>query len=49
LYWRFIDRHHEWFAANPRMSVMVAQRNRMGERLNEHLQTADRFLNRLHG
>ena len=30
LYWRFIDRHREFFAGNPRMSAMVAQCDRMG-------------------
>lgn len=49
LYWRFIDRHREFFAANPRMSVMVAQCDRMGGRLDEHLRTAEQFLTRLHG
>jgi deoxyribodipyrimidine photolyase-related protein len=49
LYWRFIDRHREFFAGNPRMSVMVAQCDRMGSRLDEHLRTAEQFLTRLHG
>ena len=49
LYWRFIDRHREFFAGNPRMSVMVAQCDRMGGRLDEHLRTAEQFLTRLHG
>jgi deoxyribodipyrimidine photolyase-related protein len=49
LYWRFIDRHRDFFAANPRMSVMVAQCDRMGTRLDDHRQTAERFLEHLHG
>ena len=49
LYWRFIDRHRDFFAGNPRMSVMVAQCQRMGNRLDEHLRTAEQFLTRLHG
>ena len=49
LYWRFIDRHRAFFAGNPRMSVMVAQCDRMGGRLDEHLRTAEQFLTRLHG
>ena len=49
LYWRFIDRHREFFAATPRMSVMVAQCERMGTRLDEHRRTAEQFLTRLHG
>ncbi|HPM83814.1 MAG TPA: cryptochrome/photolyase family protein [Candidatus Anammoximicrobium sp.] len=49
LYWRFIDRHREFFAGNPRMSVMVAQCDRMGSRLEQHRRTAEQFLRRLHG
>jgi deoxyribodipyrimidine photolyase-related protein len=48
LYWRFIHRHRDFFAANPRMSVMVAQCERMGSRLDEHLRTAEQYLARLH-
>jgi deoxyribodipyrimidine photolyase-related protein len=47
LYWRFIDKHRDFFASNPRMSVMVAQCNRMGSRLDEHRRTADQFLEQL--
>lgn len=49
LYWRFVDRHTDFFAANPRMSVMVKMRERLGERLKEHLRVADAFLLKLHG
>ena len=49
LYWRFVDRHRDFFAANPRMSVMAAQCERMGARLDEHRRTAEQFLARLHG
>ncbi|MBX7166735.1 MAG: cryptochrome/photolyase family protein [Pirellulales bacterium] len=49
LYWRFIDRHREFFAGNPRMAVMVAQCERLGSRLVEHHRTAENFLARLHG
>lgn len=48
LYWRFIERHQAFFAANPRMSVMVSQCRRMGSRLTQHLRTAERFLDDLH-
>jgi len=48
LYWRFIDKHRNFFASNPRMSVMVAQCNRMGDRLTQHHRVADDFLSRLH-
>lgn len=44
LFWRFIDRHRDFFSQNPRMSVMVAQCNRLGPRLIEHHRTADKFL-----
>ncbi len=49
LYWRFVDRHSSYFAANPRMSVMVRMKEKLGARLQEHLQVADDFLLRLHG
>ncbi|MHB8864963.1 MAG: cryptochrome/photolyase family protein [Pirellulaceae bacterium] len=49
LYWRFIDRHRAFFAGNPRLSVMVAQCDRMGSRLNEHLRVAEPFLAQLYG
>lgn len=48
LYWRFIHVHRDFFAANPRMSVMVKQCERMGDRLQKHLSVAERFLERLH-
>ena len=48
LYWRFISMHRKFFSANPRMSVMVAQCDRMGSRLDEHLRTAGEFLSQLH-
>ncbi len=47
LYWRFIHNHREFFAGNPRMSVMVKQLDKMGDKLKTHLTNADRFLNRL--
>lgn len=49
LYWRFVDRHTDCFAANPRMSVMVKMKEKLGERLKEHLRVADTFLLQLHG
>jgi deoxyribodipyrimidine photolyase-related protein len=48
LYWRFINRHSQMFAKNPRMSMMVRQCEKMGPKLDVHLQTAERFLNSLH-
>lgn len=49
LYWRFIDRHRDFFAGNPRMAVIVAQCERLGGRLDDHRRTAAEFLARLHG
>jgi deoxyribodipyrimidine photolyase-related protein len=50
LYWRFIDRHADFFAANPRIAVMVKLKEKLGKKkLNEHHRTADEFLSRLHG
>lgn len=49
LYWRFVDKHRAFFAKNPRMSVMVAQCDRMGAKLDQHRAVADRFLAGLHG
>ncbi len=49
LYWRFIDRHRDFFSQNPRMSVMVAQCQRMGAKLGQHHAIAQRFLDSLHG
>jgi len=49
LYWRFIHRHRDFFAGNPRMSVMVSACDRLGDKLHVHLRTAEAFLTRLHG
>lgn len=49
LYWRFIDRHRDFFAGNPRMAVMVKQLDSMGTKLQQHHRTAEEFLNALHG
>jgi deoxyribodipyrimidine photolyase-related protein len=47
LYWRFIDKHRDFFASNPRMSVMAKQCERMGSKLKEHHATAEKFLSQL--
>lgn len=44
LYWRFIDRHSDLIAANPRMSVMVRMKVKLGSKLAEHHRTADKYL-----
>jgi deoxyribodipyrimidine photolyase-related protein len=48
LYWRFVDRHAEFFAANPRMAMMVKLRDRLGSKLEQHRRVAEEFLLRLH-
>ncbi len=49
LYWRFIDRHADRFAGNPRMAVVVKMREKIGKRMADHHRVADAFLDRLHG
>ncbi len=45
LYWRFIHKHRDFFARNPRMKVMTYRLDKMRrERLNRHLRTAEEFL-----
>ena len=47
LYWRFIDRHREFFQANPRLSMMVRLLDRMDPVRRERLGTsAEAFLER---
>lgn len=48
LYWRFIDRHSDVFAGNPRMSVMVSMAKKLGSKLTEHHRVAEAYLERLH-
>ncbi len=47
LYWRFIDKHRDFFGSNPRMSVMVSQLDRMGSKLDEHRKVANQYLDAL--
>jgi (6-4)DNA photolyase len=47
LYWRFVDGHADFFASSPRMAVMVKMKDKLGERLKEHLRVADAFLAQL--
>ena len=48
LYWRFVDRNADFFAANPRTAVIARAKDGLGGRLEEHLRVADDFLTRLH-
>jgi deoxyribodipyrimidine photolyase-related protein len=48
LFWRFIYKHKEMFAKNPRMSMMAVQVNKMDEeKLKQHLNRAEMFLSSL--
>ncbi len=40
LYWRFIDRHQDFFQANPRLSMMVRMLEKMDPRRREGLEAA---------
>lgn len=49
LYWRFIDLHADFFASNRRMAMMVKIKEKLGSKMTEHHDVAEKFLNRLHG
>ena len=49
LYWRFIDRNTDFFAANPRTAMIAKLKDRLGSKMTEHHRVAEAFLNRLHG
>lgn len=40
LYWRFIDRHRDFFSANPRLSMMVRLRDKMAPERRRDLEAA---------
>ena len=44
LYWRFVDRHADFFASNPRMAMMVKMKEKLGSKLVEHHKVANAFL-----
>lgn len=48
LYWRFVDVHRDFFASNPRLSIMAKQCDRLGDRLKEHHRRAEEFLEQIH-
>ena len=48
LYWRFIDKHRDFFARNPRMRVMIFQLEKMDKNVrHRHHSVADQFLKNL--
>ncbi|MBT8042975.1 MAG: hypothetical protein KJN98_07375 [Pontiella sp.] len=48
LFWRFIDRHRDFFKSNPRLSMMVKSLERMpDDKRREHLARAQAFLEQL--
>jgi|SaaInlStandDraft_1057018.scaffolds.fasta_scaffold48800_2 deoxyribodipyrimidine photolyase-related protein len=49
LYWRFVDRHVDFFSGNPRLAVMASMSKRLGDRMKEHHRVAEDFLTRLFG
>jgi deoxyribodipyrimidine photolyase-related protein len=49
LYWRYIDKHADFFAHNPRTAVMVMMRDRMKAKIKDHRRKAELFLDRLFG
>lgn len=45
LYWRFIDKHRDFFSRNPRLSMMTRQLEKMApEKLQAHRSAAEGFL-----
>jgi deoxyribodipyrimidine photolyase-related protein len=45
LFWRFVACHRDFFEANPRLSVIIRQLDKMGaERRRAHVDIAERFL-----
>lgn len=47
LYWRFIDKHRDYFAANPRLALMPRALDRLSSERREHIfAAAERFIDR---
>ena len=45
LYWRFIDKHREFFAGNPRLALMPKALDRLSDERREHIfKAAEQFL-----
>ena len=48
LFWRFMDKHRDFFESNPRLGMLLGNLNRMKkETLENHFNTAESFLNSL--
>jgi deoxyribodipyrimidine photolyase-related protein len=48
LYWRFIDKHKNLFAENPRMSMMIRLLEKMdSKKLSAHIKAAEDYLSKL--
>ncbi|HMO13374.1 MAG TPA: cryptochrome/photolyase family protein [Pirellulaceae bacterium] len=48
LYWRFVWKHRDHLAQNPRTKLMIKQCERMGRKIEQHLSLSDQFLDALH-
>ncbi len=50
LFWRFMDKHRDFFTKNPRLSMLVRNLDKMPiEKKNKHLEIAEEYLNVLDG
>ena len=47
LYWRFVDKHIGFFAANPRTAMIAKVRDKLGDKLKAHRRVAEAFLAKL--
>ncbi|MGO3888930.1 MAG: hypothetical protein ACTJHI_09665 [Psychrobacter sp.] len=48
LFWRFMHVHRDFFAKNPRTSMLLTMWDKMGkEQQTEHLMNAEQFLKKL--
>lgn len=49
LFWRFMHKHRDFFAANPRLGMLIRNLDRMpAEKKQQHLRTAEQYLEKLH-
>ncbi len=44
LYWRFVDKHVEFFRSNPRTAMIGKLRDKLGDKLDHHRRIANEFL-----